>query len=325
MWTIFKVFTKFVTISLLFMCWFLWLQGMWDLSLQTMDWTHTMGYMVHGILQARILERITFSFSRGIFPTQGLKPGLPHCRQILYQLSHRRSLRILEWVAYPFFTGASPPRNWTGVSCIAGGFFTNWAIRELEDNCLQCCVDFCYTSWISHIYIYILYIYITYIYLPSFLSLPTHSPNPILLGHHRAAGLAPCVQSPIILFRFSTFLIPLSHSISSFRKKQMKKNGENKACNRWKTWVRSLGQEDTLKKEMATHSSTLAWKIPWMEEPGRLQSMGLRKAGHDWATSLSQIFKYNYSVTSNSGESWKISIQQIFTSILSGFFFLLLP
>ena len=40
------------------------------------------------------------------------------------------------------------------------------------------------------------------------------------------------------------------------------------------TWVRSLGQEDTLEKEMATHSSTVAWKIPWTEEPGRLQSMG---------------------------------------------------
>ena len=41
----------------------------------------------------------------------------------------------------------------------------------------------------------------------------------------------------------------------------------------WETQVRSLGQEDPLEEEMATHSSTLAWKIPWMEEPGRLQSM----------------------------------------------------
>ena len=47
------------------------------------------------------------------------------------------------------------------------------------------------------------------------------------------------------------------------------------------TWVRSLGQEDLLEKEMATHSSTLAWKIPWMEKPGRLQSMGLQRVGHD--------------------------------------------
>ena len=47
------------------------------------------------------------------------------------------------------------------------------------------------------------------------------------------------------------------------------------------TWVRSLGQEDPLEKEMAIHSSTLAWKIPWTEEPGRLQSMGSQKVGHD--------------------------------------------
>ena len=45
----------------------------------------------------------------------------------------------------------------------------------------------------------------------------------------------------------------------------------------WETWVQSLGQEDPLEKEMATHSSILAWKIAWMEEPGRLQSMGCKK------------------------------------------------
>ena len=54
----------------------------------------------------------------------------------------------------------------------------------------------------------------------------------------------------------------------------------------WETWVQSLGREDPLEKEMATHSSTLAWKIPWTEEPGRLQSMGWQRVGHDWATSL---------------------------------------
>ena len=54
----------------------------------------------------------------------------------------------------------------------------------------------------------------------------------------------------------------------------------------WKTWVWSLGREDPLEKEMATHSSTLAWKIPWPEEPCRLQSLGLQRVRHDWATSL---------------------------------------
>ena len=52
-------------------------------------------------------------------------------------------------------------------------------------------------------------------------------------------------------------------------------------------WVQSLGREDLLEKEMATHSSILAGKIPWTEEPGRLQSMGSQRVGHDGATSLS--------------------------------------
>ena len=47
------------------------------------------------------------------------------------------------------------------------------------------------------------------------------------------------------------------------------------------TWVQSLGQEYSLEKEMATHSSTLAWKIPWMEDPDRLQFMGSERVGHD--------------------------------------------
>ena len=49
----------------------------------------------------------------------------------------------------------------------------------------------------------------------------------------------------------------------------------------WETWVRFLGREDPLEKEMAIHSSILAWKIPWMEEPGGLQSMGSLRVGHD--------------------------------------------
>ena len=49
----------------------------------------------------------------------------------------------------------------------------------------------------------------------------------------------------------------------------------------WETRVRSLGWEDPLEKEMATHSSALAWKILWTEEPGRLESMGLQRVGHD--------------------------------------------
>ena len=67
---------------------------------------------------------------QGIFPTQGSNPGLLHCRRILYQLSHQGSLRILKQVSYPFSRGSSQPRNWTRLFWMAGGFFTNWAIRE---------------------------------------------------------------------------------------------------------------------------------------------------------------------------------------------------
>ena len=58
------------------------------------------------------------------------------------------------------------------------------------------------------------------------------------------------------------------------------------------TWVRSLGREDPLEKEMAIHSSTIAWKIPWTEEPGRLQSMGSQRVGRDGATSLTSYITW---------------------------------
>ena len=72
----------------------------------------------------------SFSLLQGIFPTKGSNPGFLHCRRILYQLSHKGSPRMLEWVPYPFSSGSSWARNQTGVTYIAGRFFTNWAIRE---------------------------------------------------------------------------------------------------------------------------------------------------------------------------------------------------
>ena len=82
------------------------------------------------------------------------------------------------------------------------------------------------------------------------------------------------------------------------------------------TWVLSLGWEDPLEKEMATHSSTLAWKILWMEEPGRLQSMGSQRVRHDWATSLSFTFSFFspflsfcYSLTPTTENSWNLPVK----------------
>ena len=76
----------------------------------------------------------SLSIPQGIFPTQGLNPGLPPYKQILFQLSHKGNSRILKWIDYPFSSGSSWPRNWIRVSCIADWFLTNWAIREAKLN-----------------------------------------------------------------------------------------------------------------------------------------------------------------------------------------------
>ena len=97
----------------------------------------------------------SFSLFQGTFPTQRSNPGLPHFRLILYQLSHKGSPKILEWVAYPFSSVSARLSNWTRVFCIVGRSFTNWAIREAPPPFLynfmylftsvlglHCCMDF---------------------------------------------------------------------------------------------------------------------------------------------------------------------------------------
>ena len=71
------------------------------------------------------------------------------------------------------------------------------------------------------------------------------------------------------------------------------------------TWVQSLGQEDPLEKGMATHSSIRAWRIPWTEEPGRLQSKGSQRVRHDWATWLSLLLLWKSIRT-----SWKFKVNR---------------
>ena len=89
-------------------------------------------FLLQGVLQTQGSNPQVGSLSllKGISPTQGSNPGLPCCRRIFYQLSHRGSPSILEWVAYPFFSRYSWPRNRIGVSCSAAGFCTTWAVRE---------------------------------------------------------------------------------------------------------------------------------------------------------------------------------------------------
>ena len=88
------------------------------------------GSSVHGDSPGKNTGLGCHACLQGIFPIQGLNRGLLHSRWILYHLSRQRSPRILEWVTYPFSRGSSQPRNLTGVSYIAGRFFTSWATRE---------------------------------------------------------------------------------------------------------------------------------------------------------------------------------------------------
>ena len=94
----------------------------------------------------------------------------------------------------------------------------------------------------------------------------------------------------------------------------------------WETQVQSLGREDPLEKEMATHSSTLAWRIPWREEPGRLQSMASQRVSH-WATEHTHIILYLKCVSSRDQLYvlkilpdnlilWLVYLVYIFTSLL---------
>ena len=104
------------------------------------------GSSVHGDSPGKNTGVGCHALFQGIFPTQGLNPGLPHCRRILYQLSHQGSPRILKWVPYPFSSGSSWPRNRSRGSYIAGRFFTSWAPGEVLSAFIACpsCTFWCH-------------------------------------------------------------------------------------------------------------------------------------------------------------------------------------
>ena len=155
------------------------------------------------------------------------RKGAIDCRWILYQLSHRGSSRILEWVAYPFSSRSSQPRNRTRVSCIAGGFFTNWAIREAQ-------------------------------------SPEGNVKKKLSLGCPKEPCVIPWITWSLTTVLTVAQVILLPWGLNSKRTRLLMEEARD--------W--SLAWAYPLEKEMATHSSILAWRILWTEEPGGLQSMG---------------------------------------------------
>ena len=233
--------------------------------------------------------------------------------------------RILEWVAFPFFRGSSEPRDWTQVSRIAGGFFTKWATRETQEywsgqlfsspedlpdpgiewGSLALQADSLPTelsgkprekqgNWEEErlkVHQWVVSDLCTKKE-ETFLQFPKSVqyrgsqclvPGPEKKQHHQnllemqAAGSTPGLAN-YTLWGWSPAICFIKPSkVTSFPVAQMAKH----LPAMWETRVQCLGREDPLEKEMATHCSILAWIIPWMEEPGKLQSMGLQRVGHD--------------------------------------------
>ena len=92
------------------------------------------GTSVHGDSPGKNTGVSCHVLLQGIFPIQGLNPGLLHFRWIFYHLSYQGSSWILEWVAYPSSRRSCWSRNWTGISCIAGRFFTIWSTSEAQES-----------------------------------------------------------------------------------------------------------------------------------------------------------------------------------------------
>ena len=182
------------------------------------------GSSVRGFLQARILEWVVCHFlHQGIFPTQGLNPGLPCCRQIVYCLGYQRRTAI--------YGQGHCEKSGT----LVGTTQLGESLRRTHDD------------WA-----------------------PSSHPSewtPFIWGCSRTGWL---IQDSLL--RCLCFVMDCI-------------NGGNQSA--FFSCLICSNVSHVTEKAMATHSSTLAWKIPWMEEPGRLQSMGSLRIGHDWASSLS--------------------------------------
>ena len=207
-------------------------------------------------------------------------------------------VRILEWVAIAIFKGSYQPRDRTRVSCTAARFSTDWATREVSplfksDNEID---KLKWTLWKprltesqqtrSHLkdghQILLSFYFPNKKYLPSLVwtfSLPSKS------QHREGVPQDPSVL--IILCLDLSLLKPfrIFTSPRAFKGFPVGAVVTNLVASARDAWDKALlpGLEDLLRKGMATHSSVLAWRIPWTEEPGRLQFIGSQRVGHDWS------------------------------------------
>ena len=205
----------------------------------------------------------SLSLLQGIFPTQGLNPGLPHCRWILYHLSHQWSPSILEWVAYPFSKGSSQPTNRTGVSCISGGFFTKLSYQGSPQN------NFRINTQVKQ----------------GFRIKDQHLNKKSAINSYITKYWKIKLGKQFHSQQSSKILVQRASLVVQIIKNQLAMQ---------ETRVQSPGWEDLLEKGMATHSRILAWRIPWIEESGRPQLIGLQRLEHDWMTNTYINLPKNY-------------------------------
>ena len=233
----------------------------------------SMDYTVHGILQARVLEWVAFPFSRGSSQPRDQTQVLPHCRWILYQLSHKGSPRILEWVAYPFSSRFPQPRNWTGVSYNASGFFTNWAIREAYliigiRKAEICSIVFCKERWALKNW------YFWTVVLEETLESPLHCKE---IKPVYPKGNQSWVLEGLMLKLKLQYFGHLMRRADSFEKTLMLGKIEGR---------RRRGRQRMTSPTQWTWVWVNSRSWWWPGKPGVLQSMGSQGVGHNWATEL---------------------------------------
>ena len=230
----------------------------------------------------------SLSLLQGIFPTQGSNPGLLHCRRILSQLSHQRSPRILEWVAYLFSSGSSWPRNRTGSPALQ----TDSLWTELSGKPIERLVYFKFYRKLGdhlefhHTDICLLFIYTIFPEKGCFEGL-------MKLCLTKNWCLEIILKDTLSVFHtlarreVGLFGLQVTEAMAIERKLHMMGQEHWFSWNQQQPWIQC-----TFPLLMATHSSILAWKIPWTD------SLTGYSLWHDLAN------KFSYHVCSHTSTDW---------------------